>query len=86
MDNLDFRKFLTEYGLSYEEYETMTEEEKQQLVDRFKKGKQINARAEKAENLKKIGAGIQGCGCLIMLIPVLLILLFILFTFIKGMF
>lgn len=79
MDNLEFRKFLTEYGISNEEYENMTDEEKQKLTDKFKQ-------KEKANNLNKIGNGFKGCGCLIMMIPLLILLLYVLFSFIKGLF
>lgn len=77
MENMEFRKFLTEYSISIEEYENMADEEKQKLLNKFN-------HKEKTENLNKIGDGIKGCGCLIMLVPILLILLLLLFTFIKS--
>lgn len=79
MDDLEFRKFLTTYGISYEEYEGMADKKKQELIDKFN-------REMKSDNLNKIGQGLQGLGCLIMLIPILLILLFFLFSFIRGIF
>jgi hypothetical protein len=79
MDNLEFRKFLTSYGISYEEYKRLEDPEKQELLKKFKS-------ETKSDNLSKIGKGMQGLGCLIMLIPILLILLFLLFAFIKNMF
>lgn len=79
MDNLEFRKFLTTYGMNYEEYQRLEESKKQELLSKFKS-------ETKSDNLSKIGKGMQGLGCLIMLIPILLILLFLLFAFIKNMF
>jgi hypothetical protein len=79
MKNLEFRKFLTTYGIGYEEYEGMEEAQKEELIRKFKS-------ETKSDNLSKIGKGIQGLGCLIILIPILLILLLLLFSFIKNMF
>jgi len=79
MDNLEFRKFITTYGVSYEEYEKMADGEKEELVSKFRS-------QTKTENIDKVGKGLQGCGCLIMLIPILLGLLFFLFSLIKGLF
>ena len=79
MDNLEFRKFLTTYGISYEEYQQLDEAERQKLLNKFK--------AEtKSDTFNKIGKGLQGIGCLIMLIPILLILLALLFFMIKSLF
>jgi hypothetical protein len=79
VDNLEFRKFLTTYGMDYAEYQQLDETKKQELLSKFKS-------ETKSDNLSKIGKGMQGLGCLIMLIPILLILLFLLFAFIKNMF
>lgn len=78
MDNLEFRKFLTTYGMNYEEYQRLEESKKQELLSKFKS-------ETKSDNLSKIGKGIQGIGCLIMLIPILIILLYLLFSFVKSM-
>jgi len=79
MDNLEFRKFLTTYGISYEEYQQLDEAERQKLLNKFK--------AEtKSYTFNKIGKGLQGIGCLIMLIPIRLILLVLLFFMIKSLF
>lgn len=79
MDNLEFRKFLTTYGISYKEFERMSEKEKQELITKFKS-------ETRSDNLKKVGAGLQGLGCLIILVPVLLILLYFLFSMVKSLF
>jgi len=79
MDDLEFRKFLTTYGMDYTEYQQLDEPQKKELLNKFKS-------ETKSDNLSKIGKGMQGLGCLIMLIPILLILLFLLFAFIKNMF
>ena len=78
MDNLEFRKFLTTYGMDYAEYQQLDETKKQELLKKFKS-------ETKSDNLSKIGKGIQGIGCLIMLIPILIILLYLLFSFVKSM-
>jgi hypothetical protein len=79
MDDLEFRKFLTLYGISYEEFEGMDNEEKQKLVNKFKAETKTN-------NLESIGKGLQGLGCLIILVPILLILLYFMFSIIKSLF
>lgn len=79
MDNLEFRKFLTTYGIRYDEYKDMDKEERQKLLDTFKS-------ETKTDNIGKIGQGLQGCGCLIMLIPILLVLLYFLFEIVKSLF
>lgn len=76
MDNLDFRKFLTTYGISYEEYQEMAEEKKQELISKFK-------REVKTKTLDDVGKGLQGCGCLLILIPIILISLYFMYSFIK---
>lgn len=78
MDNLEFGKFLATYGINYEEYQRLEESKKQELLNKFKL-------ETKSDNLSKIGKGIQGCGCLIMLVPILLILLYFLFSFIRNL-
>jgi len=79
MDNLKFRKFLTEHGISKEEFHDMTDSEKKEIISQFK------AR-EKAEKLFKIGKRLQGVGALMMLLPVLIILIIVLYAFISSMF
>lgn len=73
MDNLEFRKFLTTYGISYEEYEGMAETQKEELVKKFKE-------ETRTSNLENIGKGLQGLGCLIILIPVLIIMIYFIFS------
>lgn len=75
--NLELRKFLMEYGISKEEFGNMTEDEKRQLYEQFKKKNRI-------EGLNKLGKGLQGLGCLIMLLPLLIIFLIILIGFIVS--
>lgn len=79
MDNLEFRKFITTYGISYEEYEKMEDSEKEEIISKFES-------ETKTDNMDKLGKGLQGCGCLIILIPILLGLLFFLFSLIKNLF
>ena len=38
---LDFRKYLTTFGITYEEYESMEEGKKQELLDRFNKERMV---------------------------------------------
>ncbi|WP_130806507.1 hypothetical protein [Senegalia massiliensis] len=68
MDDLDFRKKLTEYGISKEEYEAMTEEEKSKIDKKIKT-------ELKSDNIKKVGKGIQGVGCLMILIPIAIVMI-----------
>lgn len=57
----------------------MTDSEKKKITNQFKA-------KEKAENLVKIGKGIQGVGALMMLLPILIVLIIILYAFISSMF
>jgi membrane protein insertase Oxa1/YidC/SpoIIIJ len=82
MDNLEFRKFLTTYGINQEEYEKMDDGEKQKLKDKYNNENKEKSREEKADNLEKIGNGLHGCGCLLLLIPILIGLLYILYSII----
>lgn len=75
--NLDFRKKLTEYGVTIEEYNNMTEEQKAEI------NRKINAEL-KANKFKTIGEGVQGCGCILMLLPILGILLLFIWILITS--
>jgi hypothetical protein len=77
--DLKFRKFLADHGISKEEFCSMTDSEKKKITNQFKA-------KEKAENLVKIGKGIQGVGALMMLLPILIVLIIILYAFISSMF
>lgn len=68
MDDLDFRKWLKEYGYTYEEYEGLSAAEKEQIERRFKAESRSNA-------FKSVGEGLQSCGCILMLLPILGILI-----------
>lgn len=78
---LDFRKYLTTFGITYEEYERMTEDKKQELINRFNQEQKVAKINKKAEGFKTAGEGIQGCGCIIILIPIAIALLW----FIKSL-
>lgn len=73
VDSLNFRKWLKEYGYTYEEYVNLEDEKKKEIEKRFKTENTGNA-------FKSFGQGLQGCGCILMLIPVLAILIFIIYT------
>jgi hypothetical protein len=75
MDNMDFRKWLTQYGYTYDEYEQMGDKEKEQILKRFKS-------ETSTDKLKTVGEGIRGCGCLIILVPFLIFLAYSMFSFI----
>lgn len=75
MDNLEFRKFLTDHGIAKEEYESMTEEEQQEIKKKYNK-------ESTADGLNKIGKGFQGCGCLLLLIPILIGLIYLIVSMI----
>lgn len=82
MNNLDFRKFLTGYGISYKEYEGMSNDQKQELIDNFNKEEKERINKEKSDNLQSVGKGLQGLGCLIILIPTLIVFLYFVFSMI----
>ena len=63
--DLEFRKKLTTYGISAEEYENMDSVEKAKIDKKLK--------AEiKGESITKVGEGIKAVGCLIILIPIMI--------------
>jgi len=65
--DLEFRKKLTTYGISAEEYEAMDKKEKDKIDKKIK----VELRAEKTA---AVGKGISSIGCMIMLIPIAIIL------------
>ena len=77
MDNLEFRKFLNTYGLSYEEYEALPEEQKKELEKTFNT-------QNKAEKTKAVGEGLKGIGCILILIPIFVGLVAIIWSIISG--
>ncbi len=77
--DLEFRKYLTNYGISLEEYKNMDETQKKELINKFEK-------ETRQDSLGKVGKGLQGAGCLIILVPILLILLIFFFALIKSLF
>ena len=77
MDNLEFRKFLNAYGLSYEEYEALPEEQKKELEKTFNT-------QNKAEKTKAVGEGLKGVGCILILIPIAIALVGIIWSIIAG--
>lgn len=82
MDNLEFRKFITAYGVSYDEYKNMEHEQKLELTNKFKENEKEIKRSEKADNLQSVGKGLQGLGCLIILLPILIAFLYFIFSMI----
>lgn len=75
--DLDFRRKLTEYGISVEEYNNMTEREKADIDNR------INAELNHMKRAA-VASGLQGLGCSIMLIPILIIFLIIIWALITS--
>lgn len=75
--DLEFRKFLTSYGITYEEYMDMEDEKKKELIDEFNK-------EQRTVGLQKLGEGMQGCGCSLMLLPVVIFLLFFIYLIITS--
>ena len=67
-ENMSFRKYLQEHGVSYEEFETMSEVKQQEILKAFK----IQNRGN---NIQDIGEAMQGCGCMIILIPIAIVLI-----------
>ena len=77
MDNLEFRKFLNGYGLTYEQYEVLPEEQKLELEKRFR----VQSKSEKTD---VIGEGLKGVGCILILIPIAIALVGIIWSIIAG--
>ncbi len=77
MNNLEFRKFLNGYGLSYDEYEALPDEQKKELEKLFKT-------QQNADKTKAVGEGLKGIGCILMLIPVAIALIGIIWSIIAG--
>lgn len=75
MDTLEFRKFLTEYGYTYDQYQELEQKEKDKIRKKFKTQNVSNKMGD-------VGKGIQGCGCVLILLPILAILIY----FIIGLF
>ena len=84
MNELDFRKYLTTYGINYEEYQGMTEEKKKELIDRFNKETQQQKVQSKSDGIKSAGEAVKSIGCLIMLVPIVLVLLSFIWAVITG--
>lgn len=84
MDSLEFRKFITEYGYTYQEYEKLNEEDQEKLKNEFEIKQKNLKTQEKQESIKSVGEGIQGCGCILMLIPVAIVFLVIVWAIITG--
>lgn len=55
--DLDFMKFLRVYGITYREYENLTESEKQELIDMFNSEK-IKVAEQKDKKIALIKAGV----------------------------
>lgn len=84
MSDLEFRKFLTTYGISFEEYQNMSDEQKQELITKYEGEQRFNNQQETANTIQNIGDGIKSCGCIIVLIPVLILFVIILWSIITG--
>lgn len=82
VDEFEFRKFLTTYGISFEEYENMTTLKKQELLMKYESHQKAIKSQNKAAAMTNIGEGLSSCGCILMLIPVVVICLFIIFAII----
>lgn len=66
--DLEFRKKLTTYGITQEEYEAMDPKEKDKI------NKQIN-RELKSDKTAAVGKSLSSIGCLLMLIPIAIIII-----------
>lgn len=86
MEDLDFRRFLTTYGVSYEEYKNMNIEQQQELIHRFDMLIKAEKQDQVTSGISSCGQALQGCGCSIMLLPVVVVLLFIAFSLIFSLF
>jgi hypothetical protein len=80
MENLEFRKYLTTYGISVEEYEGMPEEKKQELINGFNQMIKSEKAQRTGENIKTVGETIKSIGCLMMMVPLLIVCVIIIFS------
>jgi hypothetical protein len=80
MENLEFRKYLTTYGISVEEHEGMPEEKKQELINGFNQTVKAEKAQRTGENIKTVGETIKGIGCLMMMVPLLIVCVIIIFS------
>ena len=85
-DNLDFRKFLTTYGISFEEYQKMGVEQQSELLGRFNAEMQKVRQIQTSEGIASCGQALEGCGCSLMMLPIVIVLLFIAFSVLFSLF
>lgn len=77
--NLEFRKFLTTYGISHEEYESMEDNKKQELINKFNQEMKQQRTQGISKGMQDIGKGCQGIGCALILLPAVIFLLLMVF-------
>ncbi len=80
IENLEFRKFLTTYGISYEEYQSMSIDQQTELLGTFNAETHMVKQNETVDGIATCGQALEGCGCSIMLLPIIIVLLFIAFS------
>lgn len=86
INNLDFRKFLTTYGISYEEYLAMSIDQQSELLGRFNAEMQRVRQIETSDGIASCGQAMEGCGCSLMLVPLVIFLLFMAFSILFSLF
>lgn len=73
VDKLEFKKYLTTYGITFDEYKAMNEKEKLKLMEKY-------LAQQRQETYKGLADLFKGIGCLAILIPIVAIWLGIMFN------
>ena len=77
MDDLDFRKWLTERGITKEEYDGKSEEEQKGIEKQYKL-------EHRGKSIQSFGDGVQGCGCAIMGVIILAVIIYFIYLVVAS--
>ena len=77
MDDLDFRKWLTERGITKEEYDGKNEEEQKGIEKQYKL-------EHRGKSIQSFGEGMQGCGCAIMGVIILAVIIYFIYLVVAS--
>ena len=77
LDDLDFRKWLTERGITKEEFEEKSEEEQKGIEKQYKL-------EHRGKSIQSFGDGVQGCGCAIMGVIILAVITYFIYLVVAS--
>ena len=77
LDDLDFRKWLTERGITKEEFEEKSEEEQKGIEKQYKL-------EHRGKSIQSFGDGVQGCGCAIMGVIILAVIIYFIYLVVAS--